>query len=45
MTKRLPIYARKVFVMTRAEFQRSAQVKTSLAASVEMKGKLLYKRP
>jgi hypothetical protein len=31
-----------VIVLTRAEFKRSAQVKTSLAANVKAKGKLLY---
>jgi predicted nucleotidyltransferase len=34
-----------VIVMTRAEFQRAAQVKTSLVATVKAQGKLLYGRP
>lgn len=31
-----------VIVLTRAEFKRTVQVKTSLAANVKAKGKLLY---
>jgi predicted nucleotidyltransferase len=31
-----------VIVLTRAEFKRTARVKTSLAAAVKAKGKLLY---
>jgi predicted nucleotidyltransferase len=34
-----------VIVLTRAEFQRHAQVKTSLAATVKSKGILLYGKP
>ena len=34
-----------VIVLTRAEFQRSARVKTSLAATARTKGILLYDRP
>jgi predicted nucleotidyltransferase len=34
-----------VIVLTRAEFMRSAQVKTSLAATVQTNGILLYDRP
>lgn len=34
-----------VIVLTRAEFQRTARVKTSLAATVKLKGKLLYEKP
>jgi predicted nucleotidyltransferase len=34
-----------VIVMTRAEFQRTSTVKTSLAATVKKKGILLYARP
>ncbi|MCI0521982.1 MAG: nucleotidyltransferase domain-containing protein [Chloroflexi bacterium] len=34
-----------VIVLTRAEFRRLAQVKTSLAATVKSKGILMYGRP
>ena len=34
-----------VIVLTRAEFDRSAKVKTSLAATAQSKGILLYDRP
>jgi predicted nucleotidyltransferase len=34
-----------VIVLTRAEFNRSARVKTSLAATAEANGILLYDRP
>ena len=34
-----------VIVLTRAEFQRTARVKTSLAATVKSRGKLLYEKP
>lgn len=34
-----------LIVLTRAEFQRHAQVKTSLAATVKSKGILLYGKP
>jgi predicted nucleotidyltransferase len=34
-----------VIVMTRAEFKRQAQVKTSLAATTRSKGIVLYERP
>jgi len=34
-----------VIVLTRAEFRRLAQVKTSLAATAKTKGVLLYGRP
>jgi predicted nucleotidyltransferase len=34
-----------VIVLTRAEFKRSAMVKTSLAATVQTHGILLYDRP
>jgi predicted nucleotidyltransferase len=34
-----------VIVLTRAEFTRTAQVRTSLAASVKAEGQLLYERP
>jgi uncharacterized protein len=33
-----------VIVLTRAEFKRAAQVKTSLSAAVKAKGKLLYEK-
>jgi uncharacterized protein len=34
-----------VIVLTRAEFNRTSRVKTSLAATVKSKGKLLYEKP
>ncbi len=33
-----------VIVLTRAEFQRGAQVKTSLSSTVKARGKVLYER-